>query len=381
MRLFYLANIRIPTEKAHGVAIVKACEAFAKAGVETKLVVPRRRTPIKKTVFEAYDVKPVFSVAFLPTLDLIREKGGRILFRIQSFTFLLSLIFFLLFGDRKTILYTRDSDLISLRALGYKVVFECHLIHGNRRTFFASARRAQRIIVISQALKDAFIEAGFSPESILVAPSGVDLSVFDIDISKEEARRRLDLPHEAPLGIYTGNFTTMGEDKGISDILKALLLSTDVTFVAVGGSEKDIARYSERARELGVSDRVIFRGSTTQQNLAVYQKAADVLLMPFPDTPHYRNHMSPVKMFEYMVSKRPIIASDLPTIREVLNEQNAYMVQPGNISALAGELVTGCRDTEKSDQLATRAYRDVSRYSWDARTERVIAWIYGTTVV
>jgi glycosyltransferase involved in cell wall biosynthesis len=375
MKLFYLANIRIPTEKAHGVAIVKACEAFAKAGAETTLVVPRRRTPIKKTVFEAYSVEQAFSVVFLPTLDLIREKGGAIFFRIQTLTFQLSLICFLLFSDRKTILYTRDSDLLSLCSLGYKVVFECHLIHGNRKVFFTLARRAHRIVVISQALKNAFIEAGFSPESVLVAPSGVDLSIFDIDISKEEARRQLDLPHQGFIGVYTGNFTTMGEDKGISDIVKALPHSPQVTFVAVGGSEKDMARYLKQAEELRVSDRVIFRGSTTQQNLALYQKAADVLLMPFPDTPHYRNHMSPVKMFEYMVSRRPIIASDLPTIREVLNSENAVIVPAGNPVSLASTLGEIRLHPAHSNTLAERAFKDAQVYSWTSRAERVLAFV------
>jgi glycosyltransferase involved in cell wall biosynthesis len=375
MKLFYIANIRIPTEKAHGVAIVKACEAFARAGVETALVVPKRRTPFEKNVYETYGVERNFRVRFLPTLDLLTERSGPFIFWLQTVTFQLSLVLYLLFKSRRIILYTRDPHLISLRYLGYKVAFECHLISKNRKTFFSLAKKASKIVVISEALKRAFLEAGFGEKDILVAPSGVDLSIFDIETSKEEARRILKLPEDEFLAAYTGNFTTMGADKGISDILKALSGVRDVIFVAVGGAHKDIVRYKKEAHDLEVSDQAIFRGSTTQHELALYQKAADVLLMPFPDTPHYRNHMSPVKMFEYMVAKRPIIASDLPTIREVLNEHNAVIVQPGNSEELAKALQSLIYFPENGEKTAAQAYNDVAQFSWDARTKKILMHI------
>jgi glycosyltransferase involved in cell wall biosynthesis len=261
-----------------------------------------------------------------------------------------------------------------LRYFGFKVVFECHLISKNRSAFFALARRAHSVVVISEALKNAFVDAGFRPEDILVAPSGVDLSVFDIEVSKEDARKALDLPQDAFIALYTGNFTTMGEDKGISDILKALPDAPDVLFVAAGGSEKDRDRYVRQASELGVLGRVILRGSTTQKMLALYQKAADVLMMPFPDKPHYRHHMSPVKMFEYMAGKRPIIASDLPTIREVLDETNSVIVLPGEPKKIAEALRELAADN--GTPFAERAYAKVHElYSWQMRTQRVLKHI------
>ncbi|MBI5469850.1 glycosyltransferase [Candidatus Kaiserbacteria bacterium] len=370
MRIFYIANIRIPTEKAHGVAIVKSCEAYAKEGAEVTLVAPKRRTPFEKSIFETYGVAKNFAVRFLPVIDTIGEKAGPLVFWLETFTFYVSLIVNLLFENRKTIIYTREPGFILLRLMGFKVAFECHLIPKQRGFFFFLCHRASSIVVISQALKQSFVKAGFKPESILVAPSGVDLSIFDIEISRDQARLMLDLPKDKRLAVYTGNFTTMGEDKGISDILRALPDALDVVFVAAGGSEKDRLRYVAQASELGVLGRVILRGSTTQKILAMYQKAADVLLMPFPDTPHYRNHMSPVKMFEYMAAKRPIIASDLPTIREVLNDTNAVIIPSGDLRQLAQAL-------EKTglDSLAARAYEDVARYSWTARTKRVIEHI------
>ena len=373
-KLFYIANIRIPTEKAHGVAIVKSCESFANAGVDTTLVVPRRRTPYEKSVFDTYGVKNIFVIRFLPTIDLINEKAGKFVFLLQTITFQFSVVAFLLFKDRTTIVFTREASMIPLRILGYKLVFECHVIPKDRALFFALARHASRIVVISAALKRAFIEAGFAPDSVLIAPSGVDLSTFDIDTSKEQARKLLDLPQEARIAVYTGNFTTMGEDKGISDILKALPDVPDVLFVAAGGSDRDRGRYVKEASDLGILGRVVLRGSTTQKMLALYQKAADILLMPFPDTPHYRNHMSPVKMFEYMSAKRPVIASSLPTISEVLDDTTAIMVPAGDPVSLARAMKDFI--PAHGETIAARAYEKVfSLYTWKKRTERILSFI------
>ena len=226
MRIFYVANVRIPTEKAHGVAIVKSCEAFAKENVEVALVVPKRRTPFEESIFETYGVTKTSAVRFLPVIDLIGTNAGPFVFWLETFTFYGSLILFLLTKSRKTLIYTREPGFIFLRLLGFKAAFECHLIPKQRSFFFFLSRWASSIVVISQALRNAFVERGFSMGSILVAPSGVDLSIFDIQTSRDEARLMLDLPTDVRLAVYTGNFTTMGEDKGISDILQADRKST-----------------------------------------------------------------------------------------------------------------------------------------------------------
>ena len=85
--------------------------------------------------------------------------------------------------------------------------------------------------------------------------------------------------------------------------------------------------------------------------------------------------MSPVKMFEYMAGGRPIIASDLPTIREVLNEKNAVFVPPDNPSALAQAIEELLKHPERAQEFARQAKRDVLAYSWDERTKRILSFI------
>jgi glycosyltransferase involved in cell wall biosynthesis len=374
MKVLYIVNARIPTEKAHGMTILKSCESFARADATVCLVVPRRRNS-SKDFFEKLGVERNFRMVFLPTLDLFGIVPDTIAFRLQLFSFYLSVQCWILFQSRKWMIYSREPYVALLSFLGFRVIYECHHIFDRRPYFFWICHQADSIVTISRALKDIFVGRGFNENKIIVAPSGVDLDTFAIDIPKIDARRTLGLPMNQPIVMYTGNFTTMGEDKGITDIISALREVPDVIFIAVGGSEKDLAQYREIARERNVSDRVLLYGHAPQSILAQYQQVADILLMPFPDKPHYRNHMSPVKMFEYLASGRPIIASDLPTIREVLNVENAILIPPGNPQALAQAIYTLLSDPKRAETLAVRARADVTQYSWKNRAERILSHI------
>src|SRR3989338_7774332 len=97
MKIIYLANARIPTEKAHGLQIMKMCEAFSllktenrKSKIEVGLIAPRRFNKIKQSPFKYYDVQPIFKITKLPCLDLTFFGFGRAGFFIQIFTFLIS---------------------------------------------------------------------------------------------------------------------------------------------------------------------------------------------------------------------------------------------------------------------------------------------------
>src|SRR3989344_178089 len=203
-----------------------------------------------------------------------------------------------------------------------------------------------KYVFVTSHLRDIYVKKYWlKPEKTFVAPDGVDFKIFDINVSKEEARNRLNLPQDKKILGYCGRFKTMGEDKGFFDILESLkYLSEDVVFVAMGGKPHHVEEFQKVAEKMDFSKRTIFRGHETQDTVALYQKAFDVLLMPFPKTTHYMYYMSPMKMFEYMASKRPIVSSDLPSIREVLNESNAVLVEPGNPEYLAVGVKRGLDD-------------------------------------
>src|SRR6185369_5103975 len=92
----------------------------------------------------------------------------------------------------------------------------------------------------------------------------------------------------------------------------------NIILVLVGGYEADILLYRTMAKTLKIESRVIFIGRVEHGAVPLYLKAFDVLLAPFPQNEHYSYYMSPMKIFEYMASSRPIISTELPTIIESL---------------------------------------------------------------
>ena len=103
--ILYLANIRLPTEKAHGIQIMKMCEAFSDTGAKVVLVVPNRYNTILQDPFSYYSVRKIFEIVYLPTLDLI--FAGRIGFWIQQTLFSIQASFYV-FIKRAEIVYSRD---------------------------------------------------------------------------------------------------------------------------------------------------------------------------------------------------------------------------------------------------------------------------------
>jgi len=385
MRLIYIANARIPTEKAHGYQIMKMCESFARRDFSVELIVPERKNKIKEAPFVFYDLKENFKIRKIKCFDFIGAfpKWGRVSFWLQNVFFNFYLFFAKL--EKDVVFYTRSALVVLvLRLRGRKVFFESHSIAKNRKVGhkFLLGKKA-RIIALTKEMKRIYCQLGFNRENILVAPDGVDLKIFGGEISKEEAEMKTNLPADPPVGQagkkiigYFGRFRTMGEDKGLAGIIETLVvLPKEVCLLAVGGSLAEIDFYKNLAVKNSVSDRVIFKTAVARTELPFYQQACDILLMPFPDTEHYRFYMSPLKMFEYMASERPIIATDLPSIREVLNEKSSVLIKPDNPNELAVVIKKLVHNPVFGAALAKQARKDVENYTWEKRAEKISQFI------
>jgi glycosyltransferase involved in cell wall biosynthesis len=108
--------------------------------------------------------------------------------------------------------------------------------------------------------------------------------------------------------------------------------------------------------------------------VAAFLQKADVLVIPNLPSRISAAYTSPLKLFEYMASGRPLVASDLPALREVLRpDDNAVLVAPGSINALAAGIRRVLEDAAFGARLAATARRDAAEYTWDKRAERLEA--------
>ena len=105
-------------------------------------------------------------------------------------------------------------------------------------------------------------------------------------------------------------------------------------------------------------------------------KAADVLVLPNSgkDTVS-RLYTSPMKLAEYMASGTPIVASDLPSLREALDESNSVLCAPDDPSALAGALMKLLSDAELSRKVSAKALSDVKGRTWEKRAQAIAGLI------
>jgi glycosyltransferase involved in cell wall biosynthesis len=263
-----------------------------------------------------------------------------------------------------------------------KFVYEIHsLLSRNRIDSFVDRTLSffvNRFIFVTKNLQERYMKKyRIDYSRTIVAPDAVDLNIFDLNLTADEARKKLSLPLDKKILCYTGRFKTMEMDKGINDIIKAVkeLDNDDILFLAAGGSDKEIDYYKNIIEKSNMQKQIKLIGSRPQTGLAIYQKAADVLLMPFPYNKHYAYYMSPLKMFEYMAARRPIIASNLPSIKEILNDQNAVFCQPDNPSDLARAIGKVLNDHQHSESISGQAYRDVQNYTWAKRVEKILQFI------
>ncbi len=371
MKIIYLANTRIPTEKGHGWQIMKMCETLAVQGQEIELLLPYRFNSIKESPFSFYKIKPLFKITKLPCFDQVYFNfiSGKLAFWVQTITFLIAAKAYLIF-KKYDILYTREA------ATGFFFsghVLEIHSLPGKRRPLVKKTWQSARcLIAITNCLKQALVQNGVEEDKISVAPDAVDLKEFNLPLSKEEARQKLGLPTDKKIILYTGSFF-LYDWKGADILLGAARLSSAGSlFVLVGGTKDEIAEIKKSA----AYSNILLISHQPHYEIPLYLKAADVLVLPNKSgNAMSEKYTSPLKLFEYMASGRPIVASDLPSIREVLNENNAVLVEPNSPEKLAQGIEKIFIDSDLCDKIFKQAYLDVQNYTWEKRAEKILKFI------
>jgi glycosyltransferase involved in cell wall biosynthesis len=376
-----LCNARFPSTAAHGVYLARLCESLAQEGHDVELIVPKRFGEVKDDPFHYYDVKASFRITKIWSFDFL--VFGKVLrkaaFILQYLNFYLFVLSHFLFRSRKRIIYTMDNLGCLLSFLGYRVIFETHVsIGGYRKYLLPLLHRSEKMVAVNSLIKRDFVNAGFSPEKILVAPNGVDLSLFSNDLSKEDLRKSRNLPLSFKIISYVGKYKTMGVEKGVDEILRSFhevqRKNTHLLIVGLGDDEKK--EVTDRIQTMGIpAEMYTLIGHVTQKEAASYMRLSDILVMNYPNTPYYATSMSPMKMFEYMASGNPIVATDLPSIKEVLNESNACLIDPNKPDSLTGAFRSLLDSEQAAKRLSEAAKNDVLSYTWKKRAEKILTFI------
>lgn len=370
MKLVYLDTVRLPTEKANGYQICKMCEEFSRLGVEAELIVPKRANPIKDDVFSYYQLEKNFAIRYLEVSDLatLERFFGRFGYFIHSLLFLAKAVALKI--DRRSVIYTRKPEIAWLFGLrGYRTVFEVHNWPVSKQKIYRYfLAKVDRFITITLSLEEILIDSGLPERKILVAPDGVDLEKFELGISKAEARKESGLPLDKKIILYAGHLYEWKGTQVLADASQHL--KDDELVVFVGGTEEDLMSFREKNKGL---KNILIVGYRPYSEIPLFLRSADVLVLPNSGQEAIsRLYTSPLKLFEYMASGRPLIASDLPSIREIIDDSCAWLVKPDDSRALSLGIRTAIDSQAEAERRAANALARVSAYSWKNRANNII---------
>jgi glycosyltransferase involved in cell wall biosynthesis len=281
---------------------------------------------------------------------------------------------------RADLVWTRDVRTADFTTrFGIRTILENH--HPLKPELAAITRRMMRrreflgFVAISGVHRDLLISGSSLPaDKIVVGHSAVAKNAFiSFSASAIDARRELDL--WGPLAVYSGSFLP---GKGPETILDAARSKPRIHFVCVGGEESAAKALRSHARDMSLCNLTVI-DRVPQLQLRRYLEAADVLLLPYTremqgiDGTTIGAIASPLKLFEYCAAGRPIVASALAPVQEILRHgHSAWLVDPGNSDALADAVELLVHSPALSARLAASARNTCEAFTWEARTRRVL---------
>ena len=374
----------VPSKFAHSFNVMKMAQGFYKLGNSVKLVVPLsfplliKRIKIKD-IYSFYGIDKGIKVKYIPVFSLrgLKKSNDFVQFDYSAAKYCKRYNIDLAYCRSYRIPYYCVK-------MGVPTIIETHTTnysHPDLQKIYEVSNEPyfKGLVTISEDIKKEHIRRGIPEEKILVLEDGIDLERFEINDDRYFWRKKLGLPINMNLVMYCGH---LYEEKGIEHILLTAkkLNKENILFVLVGGFSKNINKWKEYCKKELITN-VSFIDFVNNSEVPKYLKAADVLIMPYNTKVNFEvmdvKTTSPMKLFEYMASNRPIISTNIPAISKVIEHNKSGMLaEPNNIKQLSNFVTELINSPKKSEELTISAYRKVKNYTWANRCNTIISrWI------
>jgi glycosyltransferase involved in cell wall biosynthesis len=363
------------------------CSALQEMGSNVVLISPKRgdeftRKAKMKDIIKYYGLKTPLRHFRVPVLGIFNEdvRVENLSWFIMTWTlasFSLTLYTTLKFFLRKNVyIYVREPLLyIMLRVSGWlvkpKIIYEIHelppYLKDGPRFFWPLMERSHLIICLTQALSDLVrSRLNKGKERVFTIHHGVDDEIFKIEYACPDDLALIKKKYR--IIMYTGHLYSWKRPEFLIDMMKHVA-EDDVALVFVGGRDEDIFRLKQYAESNGLCKKVFFLGWRQPSQVPRYLAFADVLV-------HYSSpeKASPLKIFEYMLSGRPVAAPRAPGVEEVLNDGvDSLLFDPFDPADAARKVVLLLKDKELGKRLASNARNTaLSKYTYRARARTLL---------
>lgn len=368
MRIAYLAYSPMPSRKASAVHIMKMCQAFGDLGHQVCLFNPRFEQGVsRQQLCNFYGVRDVFRLQRLPR-PRNRVKG---LLR-YSWSY-------------RWLVRRWNPDLIYIRDHGAKVYVHCDfhapkIVESHQLTLVRPYLRAlerdpwlRRLVVISESLRrDMETSCPALGDRLVVHHDGADMVTCTTD---EPLVSELGLRPGMLNVAYIGN---LYPGKGMEILMHLLPLASFCHFHVIGGLEDDIQTWKERCAG---TENITFHGFMNPARVEQVRGAFDAFVAPFQEKvmvgpeSEISRWMSPLKIFEYMAAGKPIVASSLPVIGEILVDgETALLRSPDDLQGWREALWSLHTNPALGQRLAAAARQELAQnYTWAVRASRILS--------
>ena len=361
MKLLYVFPEPLPLARARGIQTVHTVAALANQGIDVTLA----HVPSSGDPFAAYAVARPRNVSLLPVsrslpwpLKRVHSNGlfaARLLERFDA-------------TDTGIVVarHLKVSEFLLRRIPGLKLVYEAHEVFADTalpRRRDETARRERCVVTGAAALvanskaTAARLQALYGiAVPIEVIPNGVEYPESIPAKDWARARERI---------VYAGSFFSW---KGVDDLVDAARSLSGFRMRLIGGTPERIAELRARAGNAGAE--LDFPGHIPHGSVASELARACIAVLPNRADPDSA-FTSPIKLFEYMAAGCAVVASDLPSLREVLDQDEAAWTGPGDPAGLASAIRSLAEDPERARRLGARLREKARDYTWAARGARL----------
>lgn len=379
-----VANTRLPSQRAQALQVVQSAAGFARQGPKTTLLVADRRgTPDLRN---AVDVLAYYGVATPPhphierarCIDWIERVPRALQFlpsRMQEWSFARHAAARVRERHARDLILARDIEVgAALARAGHPCyLLEIHRVPGGRwrrRWLHEAATASRGVVAISNGVREDLLALGIPDADIRVEHDAFEPMRFAAMPGRERARAELGLDPKRRLVVYTGGLLAW---KGVDILAEAARELPDVGFVVAGGMSEDVEALRARARGLA---NLRVDGFQAPERVVLYLAAGDVGVVPNRSAPAISaRYTSPLKVFEAFAAGLPLVASDLPSLRELLTDGvDALLVTPDDPAALARGLRRLLDDDELRASFARRGRERASGATWELRAKRILEW-------
>lgn len=376
-KIFYISNLRLPSEKANSYQTIQMCNSFSKVFDKVELWTGKTRNTSEfqgiNDIYEYYSVEESFLIRNFWQFDsrILGNVNEFIWANLRDFIFAINICLRLISyrNDPKMIVYTRVWSLLYVFLIFKKIGLVNNRIYYESHKFskflLNPLTKLDGVVVINNYLFNLYNKHGL--KKLFVAHDGVNIDEYN-KISNYQFQ-----PKKKKFNVvYTGSLFLW---KGVNTLVDALeYLPVNVQLIFIGGSAQYLANFKKYVKDSGHENRVQIVQHIPKKDLLKYIEIADVLVLPNSAKDKMSLYTSPIKMFEYMASKRPILASDLPSIKEVLtHKKNAILFKSDNEKDLAKKIQSVFSMDCKN--LVENAYKEANKYTWDGRARNIKEFI------